>query len=69
LTKSQKRRIQRLRHREQEEEHAQEKRPIKSQVWGVKQKADETAPLASFNMIFVLPMELKAPTHDEEPDK
>jgi hypothetical protein len=38
-------------------------------VWGVKQKADETAPLASFNMIFVLPMELKAPTHDEEPDK
>jgi hypothetical protein len=35
-------------------------------VWRVKQKADETAPSASVNMVFVLSMEFKAPTDDEE---
>jgi hypothetical protein len=58
-----------LHHREQEEECAQEKRPVKSQVWRVKQKADEPAPSASVNMVFVLPMEFKAPTDDEEIDE
>jgi hypothetical protein len=32
-------------------------------------KADETASLASVNMVFFLPMEFKAPTDDEEPDE
>jgi hypothetical protein len=31
----------------------------------VKQKADETAPLASVNMVFILPMEFKAADNDE----
>jgi hypothetical protein len=66
LTKSQKRRVQRLRHRELEEECTQGKRQVRSQVWRVKQKADETAPSASANIVFILPMELKAPSDDEE---
>jgi hypothetical protein len=37
-----------------------------SQVWRVKQKADESAPSALVNMAFILPMEFKAPSHDEE---
>jgi hypothetical protein len=35
-------------------------------VWRFKQKADEPAPSASVNMVFVLPMEFKAPFDDEE---
>jgi hypothetical protein len=69
LTKSQKRRVQRLFHREQEEERTQEKKQVRSQVWRIKQKADETAPSASVNMVFILPMEFKAPTSDEEAEE
>jgi hypothetical protein len=36
-------------------------------VWRVKQKADnKTTPSASVNMVFILQMEFKAPTDDEE---
>jgi hypothetical protein len=35
-------------------------------VWRIKQKDDETAPSASVNMVFVLPMEFKALFDDEE---
>jgi hypothetical protein len=66
LTKSQKRRVQRLRQRELEEECTQGKRQVRSQVWRIKQKDDETAPSASVNMVFVLPMEFKALFDDEE---
>jgi hypothetical protein len=54
-----------LHHREQEEERAQEKKQVRSQVWRVKQKADETAPSASVNMVFILPMEFMAIADDE----
>jgi hypothetical protein len=69
LTKFQKRRVQRLCHRELEKERTQEKKQVRSQVWCVKQKADETAPSASINMVFILPMEFKAPTDDEEAEE
>jgi hypothetical protein len=35
-------------------------------VWRVKEKADESAPSASINMVFILPMKFKAPSDDEE---
>jgi hypothetical protein len=35
-------------------------------VWRVKQKADETTPLASVTMVFILPMEFMALADDEE---
>jgi hypothetical protein len=59
LTRSQKRKVQRLHHREQEE-HAQEEKQVKSQAWHIKRKTDEMAPSASVNMVHILPMEFKA---------
>jgi hypothetical protein len=58
-----------LRHREPEEERTQERKQVRSQVWCVKQKTNETAPSASINMVFILPMEFKAPTDDEEAEE
>jgi hypothetical protein len=39
------------------------------QVWHVKGKADESEPSASVNMVFILPMEFKAPSDDEEEER
>ena len=36
----------------------------KSQVWCSKEKADEVQ-AASFNMVFILPMEFKAPSDED----
>jgi hypothetical protein len=39
---------------------------VKSHVWRIKQKTNETAPSALVNMVFILPMEFKAPSDKEE---
>ncbi|CAO2142352.1 unnamed protein product [Urochloa humidicola] len=69
LTRSQKRRLQRLRYRDQEEKHAQEKKQVKYQIWLVKPKADELGLAASVNMVFFLPMELKNPADEEDTEE
>lgn len=55
LTRSQKRRVQRLRNTELEEE---KRRP---QVWCVKQTADKGGPSADISAAFMLPVEFRAP--------
>ena len=61
LTRSQKRRVQRLRCRELE--HAQ--KFGKPQVWCAKQTADKGQPSANIQMAFLLPSEFRAPTNQE----
>jgi hypothetical protein len=56
-------------YREQEEEHAQGKKHVNSQVGRVKEKTDESEPSALVNMVFILPMEFKAPSDEEEEER
>ena len=58
LTRSQKRRVQRLRNRELE--HARASR--KPQVWSAKQIVDRGQPSANIQIAFLLPSEFRAPT-------
>lgn len=67
-SRSQKRRLRRLRHSKQEE-HVQEMKPINTQVWRVKQKADDITPSASVNMVSILPMEFKISADDKRREK
>ena len=73
LTRSQKRRVQRLRSQEQWEEEqrrALEKKKVKSQVWRVKPKADDDhepgSSAAPVHMVFTLSREFMAPADSEE---
>ena len=61
LTRSQKRRVQRLRNRELE----QAQKSGKPQVWHAKQTADKGQPLANIQMVFLLPSEFRAPAYQE----
>ena len=56
LTRSQKRRVQRLRNKELEQAQASGK----PQVWRAKQTADKRQPLANIQMAFLLPSEFRA---------
>ena len=57
LTRSQKRRVQRLRNRELEAQKYSRPR-----TWRVKQVADKGKPSANIDMVFVLPTEFRAPS-------
>jgi len=61
LTRSQKRRVQRLRNRELE----QAQKSSKSQVWRAKQIADKGQPSANIQMAFLLSSEFRAPADQE----
>ena len=61
LTRSQKRRVQRLRNRELEQAQASGK----PQVWRAKQTADRRQPSANIQMAFLLPSEFRAPADQE----
>ena len=61
LTRSQKRRVQRLRNREMELAQA----PGKTQVWRTKQMVDKRQPSANIQMTFLLPSEFRAPADQE----
>ena len=61
MTRSQKRRVQRLRNRELEQAQAFG-RP---QVWRAKQIADIEQPSANVQMVFLLPSEFRAPADQE----
>ena len=61
LTRSQKRRVQRLRSKELEQAH----KLGKPQVWRAKQTADKGQPSANIQMAFLLPSEFKAPADQE----
>ena len=61
LTRSQKRRVQRLRSKEMEQAQASGK----TQVWRTKQIADKKQPSANIQMAFLLPSEFKAPADQE----
>ena len=61
LTRSQKRRVQRLRNRELE----QAQKSGKPQVWHAKQIADKGQPSANIQMDFLLPSEFRAPAYQE----
>ena len=61
LTRSQKRRVQRLRNKELEQAQASGK----PQVWHAKQIADRRQPSANIQMAFLLPLEFRAPTDQE----
>ena len=61
LTRSQKRRVQRLRNRELEQAQASDK----PQVWHAKQTADRRQPSADIQMAFLLPSEFRAPADQE----
>ena len=61
LTRSHKRRVQRLRNRELEQAQASG-RP---QVWRAKQIANRGQPSANIQMVFLLPSEFRAPTDQE----
>ena len=76
LTRSQKRRVQRLRQTEAlEEEERREafRRGVRYEVWRVKPKADEEQQLGSsavaVNMVFMLPSEFMAPDDDDDDEK
>jgi len=68
LSRSQKRRIQRLRqleHQEGEQRHVPERRNVKSRIWRPKkndQEANSQESAAEINMVFILPMEFMAPS-------
>ena len=73
LTRSQKRRVQRLRQTEALEEEERRKAPrrgVRSEVWRVKLKADEGqqsgSSAAPINMVLMLPSEFMAPDDDDE---
>ena len=72
MTRSQKRRVQRLRQVEALEEERKEapRRGVKSEVWHVKQRADDRqesrSSAALVNMVFMLPSEFVAPNSDDE---
>jgi hypothetical protein len=72
LTKSQKRRVQRLcqwEQQQQEERRTPEKKKVKSQVWRAKPRADDAGTsesAADINMVFILPIEFMAPASDGE---
>ena len=75
MTRSQKRRVQRLRQTEALEEERKEapRRGVRSEIWRVKPKADEGQQSGSsaspINMVFMLPSEFMAPDDDcEEQD-
>jgi len=55
LTRSQKRRVQRLRNKEMEQAQASGK----TQVWRIKQIADRKQPSANIQMVFLLPSEFR----------
>ena len=55
LTRSQKRRVQRLRNKEMEQAQASNK----PQVWHTKQTADRKQPLVNIQMAFLLPSEFR----------
>jgi hypothetical protein len=61
LTRSQKRRVQRLRNRELEAQKYSRPR-----AWRVKQIADKAKPLANIGMVFILPAEFRAPSKYEQ---
>ena len=61
LTRSQKRRVQRLRNRELEQAQASG-RP---QVWRAKRTADRGQPSANIRIAFLLPSEFRAPADQE----
>ena len=61
LTKSQKRRVQRLKNRELE----QAQPCVRPQVWRAMQTADRRQPLANIQMAFLLPSEFRAPADQE----
>ena len=68
LTRSQKRRVQRLRQleiMEDEQEQTLNKKGVKSQVWHAKLRADEDQDSESsatpINMVFIMPKEFMAP--------
>jgi len=76
LTRSQKRRVQKLCQLEiieEEQEQTLGKKGVKSQVWHVKPKADDEKDSKSstvpINMVFIMPKEFMAPAgKDEEPE-
>ena len=57
LTRSQKRRVQRLRNKKLEQAQASGK----PHVWGAKQTDDRKQPLTNIQMAFLLPSEFRAP--------
>ena len=61
LTRSQKRRVQRLRNKELE----QAQTSSKPQVWRAKQTADRKQPSANIQMTFLLPSKFRAPIDQE----
>ena len=61
LTRSQKRRVQRLRNKELEQAQASSK----PQVWRAKQTVDRRQPSANNQMAFLLPSEFRAPADQE----
>jgi len=61
LTRSQKRRVQRLRNKEME----QAQTSSKTQVWRIKQIANSKQPSANIQMAFLLPLEFRAPVDQE----
>ena len=76
LSRSQKRRVQRLRQLEiieEEQEQTLSKMGVKSQVWRAKPKADDDqdsgSSAAPINMVFIMPKEFMAPDDkDHEPE-
>ncbi|RLN23454.1 retrotransposon protein, putative, unclassified [Panicum miliaceum] len=75
LSRSQKRRIQRLRqweHQEEEQRQVPERRNVKSRVWRPKKNGQETnnqGSAAEIDMVFILPMEFMAPNDRDEVTK
>ena len=61
MTRSQKRRVKRLRSRKLE----QAQKSGKPQVWHIKQTADKDQPSANIQMAFLLPSKFKAPVDQE----
>ena len=76
LTRSQKRRVQRLRQLaiiEEEQEQILKKKGVKSQVWHAKYRANSDqnsgSSAAPINMVFIMPKEFMAPDdEDHEPE-
>ena len=73
LTRSQKRRVQRLRQielLEEEKKEAVKKKGVKSEVWRVKPRSDDRqvpgSSAAPVNMVYMLPSEFMAPSSDDE---
>ena len=75
FTKSQKRRAQRLRHRELKADGVynhidrEDHRPQTKKVWRPKLKSQVHQPEASINMVFILPQEFMAPEYSTDSDE